>query len=342
MEKRGHSLLFTYRQKEFEEELLTAAGFRKQSFGPHYNSKLGKVWGLIKFNWLMLRTILRFKPDLLLSHGTLYAAQMGWLTRTPYLALEDSGNMEQILLYRPFAKAILTPEVLPEELGPKQIRYKAYHELFYLHPDYFTPDFAQLAPLGLEEGEKYVILRFVSFNATHDVGHKGFSAEQKEQIINFLKDKYRLFISSEGSLPPHLQKYQIRLPPHLIHHALYYASFVISEGATVASEAGVLGTTAFYVNSISISYTEDQERFGLVYNFRDGRGVLEKIKSFVAKGGDQRGNEEKKAPLLQEMTNPTQLLLWTVLNWPESIQELQRQKAVQEVAEQLPLDKPLS
>ena len=328
MEKQGHVLLFTYRQKEFESELLEAAGFQKKSFGPHYNTKAGKIWGLFKFNWLMFRAIRAFKPDLLLSHGSLYAAQMAWLSGKPHLSLEDSGNMEQILLYRPFTQAILAPDVLPEQLGPKEIRYKAYHELFYLHPDYFRPDFSRLSPLGLKEGEPFVILRLVSFNATHDIGHAGFTREQKEQIVSFLEGKYRLFISSESELPEHLKKYQIKLPPHLIHHALYFASFVVSEGATVASEAGVLGTPAFYVNSIARSYNEDQERFGLVYNFRNGLGVLDKIIQFISGEEVNKSNEERRKPLLEEKINPTKLLLWTVLNWPNSVERLKKDEKI--------------
>ena len=324
MQKRGHQLLFTYRQKEFEQELLEAAGFESICFGHHYNSKLGKIWGLFRFNVQMFAAIRKFKPDLLLSHGSFYAAQMSWLLGKPHLSMEDSGNMEQIILYRPFTKAILVPSVLPERLGDKEIRYEAYHELFYLHPNFFQPDFNQLKTLGLSPEQPFVLLRFVSFNATHDIGHAGFTAQQKEEIIHFLKDKYDVFISSEAALPKQLEKYKIKLPPHLIHHAMYYASFVISEGATMASESGVLGTPAFYVNSIARSYNEDQERFGLVFNFRSGENIMKEVKQFVKEKKDRLDNETRRAPLLKEKINPTKMLLWIVEHWPDSIDELKK------------------
>ena len=173
MVAKGHQVLFTYRQKEFEGELLEASGFDRKSFGKHFKTTLGKIWGLVKFNWKMFWTVLSYKPDLLLSHGSIYAAQAGWLLGKTHISMEDSGNMEQIRLYRPFTKAILAPEVLPEQLGSKEIRYKGYHELFYLHPNRFSPDFDKLEPLQLKPDESFVILRFVSFNATHDFGHGG-------------------------------------------------------------------------------------------------------------------------------------------------------------------------
>jgi asparagine synthase (glutamine-hydrolysing) len=55
--------------------------------------------------------------------------------------------------------------------------------LAYLHPTYFTPDKSILNELNINENEKYVIIRFVSWNATHDFGHKGISYENKLKAI---------------------------------------------------------------------------------------------------------------------------------------------------------------
>ena len=38
---KGHDILFTCRQKEFEIELLKAAGFKYISFGKHFKTKKG-------------------------------------------------------------------------------------------------------------------------------------------------------------------------------------------------------------------------------------------------------------------------------------------------------------
>lgn len=273
----GVEVLFTTREKEFEIELIKAAGFKYKSFGKHYKTISGKIFGLLKFDLKMILTALQFKPDLFISHGSIYASHAGFILRKKHMSLEDTGNMEQIRLYKPFTDVILTPEVLPANLGPKQIRYNGYHEIAYLHPDTFKPDPKVYQLLGLEEGEPYAILRFVSWNASHDGGHSGIQAADKSRLVELLESKMKVFISSEAELPEHLQSYAYSVAPEKLHDALYYASIVVSEGATVASEAGVLGTPAIYINTIPISYCIDQENYGLVFNTTDSVKVFQLI-----------------------------------------------------------------
>ena len=96
--KEGAKVLFTARDKEFELELLRAEGFDFVSFGKHYKSLWGKIWGLFKFDVKMYVQARRFNPDLLLSHGSIYAAHAAFLLGKKHLALEDSGNMEKIII----------------------------------------------------------------------------------------------------------------------------------------------------------------------------------------------------------------------------------------------------
>ena len=44
----------------------------------------------------------------------------------------------------------------------------------YLHPKYFKPNKNILKKLNLTNKEKYVVLRLVSWDASHDIGQKGF------------------------------------------------------------------------------------------------------------------------------------------------------------------------
>lgn len=317
LKKKGHTILFTTRQKEYETELLAAYDFDFVSFGKHYSSLAGKIFGLFKFDFKLLLTALKFRPDYFVSHGSIYAAHIAALIGRPHISMEDSGNMEQIKLYRPFTRAILTPDILPEQLGDKQIRYKGYHEIAYLHPKYFKPDSAVKEWLGLKNNEKFCIVRFVSWKATHDVGHRGFSSDEKLLLIQKLKEKFRVFISSEATLPDGLKQYQIKLPPHLIHHALAFAEIVISEGATIASEAGVLGTPSIYVNSIERSYNEDQEKYGTVFNFRSGKGVVEKTAQII--DDDRQLFKQRSQKLLAEKIDVTAFMIWFVEQFPISL-----------------------
>ena len=299
----GAEILFTAREKEFELELLRAEGFPFKSFGKHYKSIPGKIWGLLKFDVQMYLTGLRFKPDLFLSHGSMYAAHAAFLLGKKHLSLEDSGNMEQIVLYRPFTDVILTPDVLPEELGPKQIRYPGYHEIAYLHPEFFTPDPAVFSKLGLTDGEQYAIIRFVSWNATHDAGHRGLSNGGKVNLVQKLAKKMKVFISSEAALPPELEPFRFKIPPEWLHHAISFAAIVVSEGATIASEAGVLGTPAIYINSIARSYCQDQEKYGLVFNTSDPVKVSGLVDEILRQ--DRETFRQRREKLLADKVNVT-------------------------------------
>jgi len=179
MKSKGHKLLFTCRDKEFEIQLLTKYGFEFINFGKKYKSTIGKLFGMFVFDFKELIAAVKFKPTVFISHGSIYAAHAAWLMRKPHISMEDTYNFEQIRLYLPFTKHVLTADYEHPLKTEKLIKCAGYHELAYLHPNRFTKDKSVLKELGVNEDEKYVIIRFVSWNASHDIGHKGISLENK-------------------------------------------------------------------------------------------------------------------------------------------------------------------
>ncbi len=318
MQQKGHTILFTCRQKEFEIELLQASGFKYVSFGKHFKTKIGKLWGLLKFDVQLFFTALKFKPDIFLSAGSMYAAQVSFLLRKPHILMEDTGNMEQIRFYLPFTDVVFSPNELDRDLGEKQIRYRSFHEIAYLSPNYFKPDEVIYDFLKIEKDEKFALLRFVSWNATHDTGQGGFSAQEKDDIVSYLSSKYKLFISSEAKVPAKFEKYIIRIPPDKIHHAMAFSELLVSEGATMAAESGVLGTPAIYVNSLVACNNEDQEKYQLVFNFRSGEGVLDKIKELEKVDNSVFEFQQRRDQFLSSKIDLTALLIWFVENYPKS------------------------
>ncbi|MFC5048574.1 DUF354 domain-containing protein [Aquimarina hainanensis] len=325
----GHHILFTCREKEFEIELLKAAGFSYVSFGKKYSSTIGKLIGLIKFDIMEFIEGVKFKPDILMSHGSPYAAHAAKMLGKPHISLEDSGNWEQMKIYLPFTACVLTPDVLFEDLGTKQIRYTSYHELAYLHPHYFQSTGKAREILGLKEGEQYVILRFVSWNASHDKGQRGFSEKEKERIISYLSSRYRVFITSEGDLPVQYESFRIKISPEKIHEVLAEAIFFVGEGATMAAESGVLGTPSIYVNSIRRAYNEDQEQYGLVFNFQNEEGVFEKIKEIEQLPNIKETFQKRREKMLADKIDLTAFMVWFVENYPASREEIRENPALQ-------------
>ena len=94
---------------------------------------------------------------------------------------------------------------------------------------------------------RFVIMRFVSWGASHDIGHKGLSIEMKRKAVKEILNYAKVFITSEKELPLDLKPYQIKMPLEKIHHILYYSALYFGDGGTMASECAVLGTPAINV-----------------------------------------------------------------------------------------------
>ncbi|MEI6900907.1 MAG: DUF354 domain-containing protein [Bacteroidota bacterium] len=181
------------------------------------------------------------------------------------------------------------------------------------------PNIDILTDLGLKSGEKYLLLRFISWTASHDFGQAGFSSEIKLEIINKLESRYRIFISSEVALPPELEKYQLTVSPDRIHDILYFAELYIGEGATMASEAAILGTPAIYVNSIQAGTIDDQEKQGLLFHICSKEAVFDKIDELSAFEDVKAPFKMRREKMLLEKVDVTAFLVWFVENWPKSM-----------------------
>lgn len=318
MQTKGHQFLFTCRQKEFEIELLKAEGFYFKSFGKKFNTTIGKVFGLLKFGLMEFYNGLKFKPDLLMSHGSPYAAQASFFLRKPHISFEDTGNMEQVSLYLPFTDCVLTSNAFHKELGEKQIRYAGYHELAYLHPNNFEPNKDIFKSLKIDSRDRFVLLRFVSWNASHDINQSGLTLEEKQDIIHFLEQTHHVFISSEGDLPLEFEKYRINILPEEMHDVMAFADMFIGEGATMASECAVLGTPALYINSIMAGTIDEQVDYGLLFNYKNGVQVLEKIKELLADTEIKKTFQNRREKLLNDKIDVTAFMVWFVENYPKS------------------------
>jgi uncharacterized protein len=330
MTARGHDVLFTCREKEFELELLNHFGLPYKSFGKKYSSTYGKIWGMAEFGWKEFITGLSFKPDVLLSHGSPYAAHAACLLRKPHISFEDTFNFEQIRLYKPFTSAILTSTYAHPDLGSMNIRYAGYHELAYLHPNRFTANPKIRELLGVAENEKYFIVRFVSWEASHDIGHQGITLSNKQKLVIELSKRGRVYITSEKKLPADLEKFRIKIPPFEMHHAIAYASLLFGESATMASEAAMLGVPSIFLDNTGRLYTREQEeRYGLVFNFSesedDQQKSIQKAIELAEKKDILIEWKARKDRMLRDKIDVTAFLVWLVENWPGSLRTMKQQ-----------------
>jgi predicted glycosyltransferase len=199
----------------------------------------------------MLEVSLKFKPDLFLSNGSMFAALSAFLLRKRHIVHEDTGNWEQMVFYLPFSRYILTPESLKQDFGKKQYRYKGFQESFYLHRDHFKADPSVLVKYGLNGTEQYLVLRFVRYNASHDMGYKTLTPKQIEDLVSQLAGKYSLFVSYEGGVTDNLIRYCRQFEPQDVHHMMAFSKGYIGQSATMASEAAHLHIPSIFIKSLN-------------------------------------------------------------------------------------------
>jgi predicted glycosyltransferase len=283
--RRGDEVLVLSREKDVANDLLRAYDIPFDSISKLGTSKLSLVSEMVVRDTKMLLAARRFRPDVLVGIMGVTIVQVARLIRRPAIVFYDTENAKitNRFVY-PLAHSVCTPECYSAPVSGKHVRYPSYHELAYLHPQRFTPDPDVVRRAGIDPEAPFFLLRFVSWQASHDVGEEGFSLEMKQGLVESLSSRGRVLISSEQPLPAELEQYRFRAPAEDMHHFIAFSRMLIGESATMASEAAVLGVPAFYIADTGRGYTDEQEeKYGLVFNYTRAQAgeAFEKISELL-------------------------------------------------------------
>jgi uncharacterized protein len=70
----------------------------------------------------MFQTVKEFDPDIFLGFGSIRAAHVAALLRSPYIALDDTEHARfEHMLYVPFTDAVLLPTSFKKDFGDRII-----------------------------------------------------------------------------------------------------------------------------------------------------------------------------------------------------------------------------
>jgi uncharacterized protein len=322
LKKDGHDIKITARNKEVTQALLTAYGLEYEDRGKIFTGILSKAFGMIRIDFKLFAIAKKFNPDLLIGVSNPYVAHVGTVLRKPVIIFHDTENVPFAGFYiYPFVQAILTPMHFRESLDPKKhIKIKGFKEIAYLHPNYFSPDLHVLEELGVRPQEKFIVVRFVSWDATHDIGQKGIS--DKIGFVKTLEQYGRVLLSSEGNVPPEMKPYLMNVPPERMHDLLSYAALYVGEGATMATEAAVLGIPSIFVSSLAGRFgnlIELEETYDLLYSFTEGDAALEKAVEILRNKKSKELWIQKKERLLKDKIDVTGFLVSFIEYFPSSL-----------------------
>jgi predicted glycosyltransferase len=319
MQEKGHKFIVIARNKEITFELLKNLGIPFYKRGKGGSNLLTKILYIPVADIYIFRKALTFKPDIFLSFSSTYAAHASKIYGKPHVTLDDTEHAKfELLMYPPFTDTILNPSCFNKNLGHKQILFNSYIELLYLHKKYFSPNPKVLEMLGIKQNEDFAIVRFVSWNASHDITQKGLTNEEKIELVKYLSERIKVFVSSEGKLPTAIEKFKFSIPPEYMHDALSFACIYVGEGGTTASEAALLGTPAVYINNLSMGYIEDEKKAGLLFQSTNSKKIKEYIESIFLLN-KQNIFKDRLKNLMENKINPTSFLVWFIENYPLSV-----------------------
>ena len=329
----GNEVLFTVREKECSIPLLQAYKLPFLKTGKNYHSLSGKIFGLFINELLLFKVAFRFHADIYVSHGSFYAAFVAFILGKQHIAMEDTGNMEQVRLYLPFTTVVLSPSSFKNKISKKQLFYNGYHELAYLHPEYFSVNNTIENSIGINDNSIIILLRFIARRATHDIGYSVLSDQKKIEIVNYFSAYGKVFVSSEDKLPDDLMKFKLNIPPEKFHYFMNKCSLVFGNSATVTSEAAMLGIPAIFIDNEGRNYTHElEEKYGLVFNFKETYSEIDQalVKAAeILKILDKKKWKILHEAMLADKINVTKFLTWFIINFPESHLKMKNEPAIQ-------------
>ena len=312
--------------KEITRELLEKYHIPYILLGKNQPTLGKKALSLVGREYQTLKIAREFRPDLIVGRAVPHLAHVSALLRIPFIIFEDTELAAAIhKITVPFASTIITPSSYLGNFGEKHIRYNGFDELSYLHPRYFSPDPGVLKDLGLKEGDPFIILRFISWNAYHDSSLKGIS--DYTALIRELEPFGKVFVSSEGPLDPALEKYRLRIEPDKAHSLLYYASLYLGEGGTMAAEAAILGTPAIHIEGDKSggatgntcgNFRELHDRYGMLYFFADQDAAFSKATELLKNRNVKQEWQKKREALLHDKIDVTAWITDFIERYPDS------------------------
>ena len=285
---RGYLVKIIARDKDVLLELLRQEGYAYEIYGKHKKNLKEKILNTVNIFFSYLKIIRKFKPDYIISKASFYAVLLKPFTKAKLVITPDS---EVVWLTRkivaPLSHIVITPETYAINYGKKQKRINGFFEECYLSPVVFQANKTVLMDEGIELDKPYFVLRFISWDANHDIGQFGFKDEEKIMLVDILSKYGNVYISTEQKkLPDELKKYLIQIPPNKIHQLLHYATMYIGDSQTMATESALLGTPSMRYNSFvgpddMSNFIILEKEHDLLRNFSNFNALLNAMEGFL-------------------------------------------------------------
>jgi len=322
----GNDIHILIKKKDILEELLQDAGLAYVNIYPktHGNSKPEMIKTVLKREYKLFSYCRKHKPDILIG-TSVENSHIGTLLGIPSINVNED-DFDVVPYYSklsyPLSSVIISPSSC--RMGKwenKTVHYSGYHELTYLHPNYFKPD-KDIASKYIDLSKPCFLLRFAKLTAHHDNGIKGLEYSVASKIVEKISHFGNVYISSERKLEPEFEPYRIKINPLDMHHVMAHVKFFIGDSQTMAAESAVLGTPYIRFNDFvgRIGYLNELEnKYKLGFGIRtDNTQELIDKTDYLLHLDDYDIFRQRREMMLSETIDVTAFLTWFIETYPNS------------------------
>jgi len=259
LEKSGYSVLVTARDCFQVCELADLMKLKYRLVGRHYGkNKVLKMTGLCWRALQLMPEMLRFRPQLALSHGSRSQLVVANLLGIPSVTVADYEFAKIWMLVRP--TWVITPEIIPSEKvhcsKDRILKYPGIKEDVYVPR--FKPDSSILTTLGLERSRDLIVV--IRPPATEAHYHRPETDVLFTEVLNFLGNKAdvkmvllprneRQAADIRANWAALFANERILIPSHVTDglNLIWHSDLVISGGGTMNREAAALGVPVYSI-----------------------------------------------------------------------------------------------
>jgi uncharacterized protein len=324
MQEKGHVFFISARDKEVTFTLLDYYKIPYYKRGKGKKGLLGKLFYVLYADFLLIRKALKFKPDVFISFASPYAAHASLVLGKPHFEFNDTDHsFFESFTFINSISYVITPKVFMKNYGSRHIRFDSFMELCSLHPNrYKSISNSIINTQEISEKNRFVILRFVAWNASHDIGLSGLSTKDKYLLVKELSKYAIVIISSEEKLPTDLEKYSFKVHPALMHDVLNDACLLVSESLTMCAEASFLGTPSICISTAQAGTLNEEVRLGLIELFRSSNGLVDRAIEIVKEETYKEKFKLKSNEIVMAKIDVTSFMIWFVENFPSSFEKM--------------------
>ena len=263
----GHEVIYTARDKDVVLPLCNEFRMPHHVVGGHHDSLVGKGWELLRRSGGLAKLAKEEGIDVLAGFGNPYIVIASHLCQKPSLFITDTENVGFPNWIGLHATATLTPNWFGTLYGTQHTQALWFKELAYI---------GRLPETKRRAKREYVLIRKVAWTASHDQSHHGLGS--MEPVLNILGD-VNIYLIKERNRKDPGQKTSNNT--RQFHELLAGAAVVISEGATTAAEAALLGRPTIYVNTQRPGYIQKLVDIGALHLASDSRSAASMAKEFL-------------------------------------------------------------